>query len=107
MLPWLPIITGKSMQLGFEGVEPVTSSVGVHVPEPGSQSSTVPLQFSSTPVHASGLGPTPPAHGPKTPAWQVFRPYLHVPTSLPQTWVAPSTQPIEVVVVVVVEVVVV
>jgi hypothetical protein len=91
----LPFITGKSMQPGDEGTEPVTSRLGVHVPEPGSQSLTVPLQFSSMPLHASGLGPTPPTHGPKTPSWQVSWPSLHAPTSLPHTCVAPSTQPLE------------
>src|SRR5512133_967408 len=58
MVPTLPAVIGKSMQLGDEGVEPVTSSVGEQ--SPTSQSaSTMPLQLSSTPLQISSVfGPS-------------------------------------------------
>src|SRR5688572_1946558 len=52
MNPVEPGSTGKSMQFGLEGTEPMTSSSGEQ--EPTSQSeSMMPLQLSSTPLQVS------------------------------------------------------
>jgi hypothetical protein len=57
-------------------------------------SSALPSQSSSSPLHTSFAGPTPPAHGPHCPASvQVCLPSLHCPTSMPHGWVCPLTQP--------------
>src|SRR5439155_1280031 len=55
-------------------------------------SSTCPLQSLSMPSHASGLGPTAPAHEPHAPDAHDCVPCLHAPTLLPQVRSALSAQ---------------
>src|SRR5262245_847830 len=63
MRPLLVVSTGKSTQLGRDGVVPVTTSVG-RQPPLSQSASTTPSQSSSLPLHDSiSLGPlVQPAH---------------------------------------------